>query len=463
MCELRSKWPDMSRHPFELQKGGPQGGFLKKLLLVLALLSAAALVFLGYEQLSAKSSPGPAAIIGFVVLGTFLGLTVLSWLLYDTPHRQTVGGIWIASVTTVVFFLVADAIVGFILIKPLSPALVPDEYRHHKLLPDSYSTIQQKDFSYTQRVNKLGLRGAETTVKKPPGVFRILTLGDSFTMGKGVRDGETYSVFLEEMLNQAPGGSCKWPRFEVLNGGVDSYAPVLSNIELQRDLASLEPDLIIHSLDIGDLVQEAAYRSEAEYAPDGTVLKVPSIGRAVTATDRVRDWIDQHLFFTRALLYYASKHLGGEKVSVRTVATQANRELVAHTLAGDTLPREAQWRDIFASIDSIRTFAAAHRGEYVLGIYPWGHQVNATEWVPGRYAYLSQDDTVSDQSLVTIHKMAAERGIDLADMYPRFRAYAGNEKLYYTYDNHWTPAGQRLMAEGLAEHLRKSRGAAWCE
>lgn len=436
---------------------------MKKLLLFLALLSGAALVFLGYEQLAAKSSMGPAAVIGFVALGTFLAVTVLSWFLHDTRHRRTVGGIWIAGVTTVVFFLLADAIVGYILIKPLSPALVPDEFRHHKLLPDSYSTIQQKDFSYTQRVNKLGLRGAETSVEKPAGVFRILTLGDSFTMGKGVPDGETYSVFLEALLNQAPGGSCKWPTFEVLNGGVDSYAPILSNIELQRDLASLEPDLVIHSLDIGDLVQEAAYRGEAVYAADGAVLKVPSIGRAVSATDRVRDWIDQHLFFTRALLYYASKYLGGDEVTIRTVATQANRELVAHTLVGDVHPRDAQWRDVFASIDSIRAFAATHDGGYVLGIYPWGHQVSATEWVPGRYAYLSKDDRISDHSLATIREMSAERGIDLADMYPRFRAYTGTEKLYFDYDNHWTRAGHRLMAEGLADHLRKRFGAAWCD
>ena len=436
---------------------------MKKLLLVLALLCGAALALLGYEQFTAKSSLGPAAIIGFVFLGTFLALTVFSWVLYDTPHRRTVGGIWIAGVTTVVFFLIADALVGFVLIKPLSPALVPDEFRHHKLLPDSYSTIQQKDFSYTQRVNKFGLRGAEITVEKAPGVIRILTLGDSFTMGKGVPDGETYSVFLEGLLNQPPGGTCRWPKFEVLNGGVDSYAPVLSNLELRRDLAPLKPDLIIHSLDIGDLIQEAAYRSEAVVGPDGEVLKVPSIGRAVSATDRVRDWIDQHLFFTRALLYYASKHLGGDEVTVRTVATQANRELVAHTLAGDTHPRDAQWRDIFASIDSIRTFAAANGGEYVLGIYPWGHQVSPDEWVPGRYAYLSKDDAVSDESLVTIQRMSTERGIDLADMYPRFRAYTGAEKLYFDYDNHFTRAGHRLMAEGLADHLRRRYGAAWCE
>ena len=435
---------------------------MKKLLLVLTLLSAAALVYLGYERLFVQKSFGAAAIIGFVVIGLFLLMTAASWLLYDTRFRGAVGSAWLAGITTVVFYLVADGIVGLVLIKPLSPALVPDEYRHHKLVPDSYSRLEQPDFSYIQRVNKLGLRGRETTVEKPAGVYRILMLGDSFTMGKGVEDEQTFSVLLENLLNTAPGSSCK-KKFEVLNGGVDSYAPVLSNIELRRDLAALQPDLVVHNLDVSDLIQEQAYRHEAVLAADGSVTAVPNEARKASLTDRARDWIDQHLFFTRAMLYYASKSMGGDEISVRTVATQANREIVAHTLASDTQPRDAQWRDIFASIDSIRDFAGKHGSQYVLSVYPWAHEISKTEWIPGRYAYMSQDDVPSDRSLVTIRRMSAERGIQLAEMHPVFRAYIGTEKLYFDHDMHWTPAGQRVMAEGLADYLRKTYTGSWCQ
>jgi len=436
---------------------------MKKLLLVMSLLSGAALAYLGYERLFVEKHFGAAAIIGFVVIGAFLGFALTSWRLYDTRHRATIGGIWLAGATTIVFYLIADGIVGFMLIKPLSPALVPDEFRHHKLVPDSWSQLQQVDFSYTQRVNKLGLRGRETTVKKPANVYRILTLGDSFTMGKGVEENETFSVQLEAMLNGSPGSSCKAKKVEVLNGGVDSYAPILSNVELRRDLAQLEPDLIIHNLDNSDLVQEAAYRHVATFAADGSVLAVPNVGRTASVTDRLHDWITQHLFFTRALLYYASKRFGGNEISVRSVATEANREIVAHTLAGDTTPRDAQWRDIFASIDSIRAFSASKGSEYVLSIYPWGHQVSATEWLPGRYEYLSEGDVPSDRSHDTVRRMAAEHGIELADMFPVFRAYKGKEKLYFDHDAHWTRTGQHLMAEGLADYLGKKFDPHRCE
>jgi hypothetical protein len=57
----------------------------------------------------------------------------------------------------------------------------------------------------------------------------------------------------------------------------------------------------------------------------GYVLIQPLKPDLASVTDRVRDWIDQHLFFKRALLCYVSKHFGGGEISVRSVATQAGR------------------------------------------------------------------------------------------------------------------------------------------
>ena len=435
---------------------------MKKLLLILVLLSAAALLWLGYERLFVEKSFGPAALIGFVAIAGFLALALISLKLCDTRHRGTVGGIWMAAITTVGFYLIADAVVGYVMIVPLNPALVPDLFRHHRLVPDGNFRIQEQEFEYTQHVNKLGLRGAETTLEKPADVYRILMLGDSFTVGRGVRDDETFSVLLQAALNAAPAGECRRKKIEVLNGGTDSYAPILSYIQFRRDLAPLEPDLVVFNLDNGDLVQEAAYRKVATYAADGSVTGVPNVGRNASATDRVRDWIDQHLFFTRALLYHASVHFGGNEINVRNVATHINHELVKNTLAGDDESRDAQWNDVFASIDSMHAAVAAQGGEYVVTMFPWGHQVSDSEWIPGRYDYMSREDVASDLTLDTVRKMAADRNLRLADMYPVFRAYQGTDKLYYSRDNHWTRAGHQVMAEGMANYLRENFSGRWC-
>jgi len=436
---------------------------MKKVLLIMVLLCAVVLAVLGYERLFVQKTFGGAAIFGFVVIGAFMAFALLTLLLYDTRHRSTLGGIWMAGLTTVTFYLIADAVVGWFLIKPLSPALVPDEHLHHRLVPDSYSRLQQPEFSYTQRVNKLGMRGREVAIEKPDGVVRILALGDSFTMGKGVEDHQTFSVVLEGLLNESAADSCKGKVFEVLNGGVDSYAPVLSNIALRRDFANLSSDLILHNLDVSDLVQEAAYRKAAVRDSDGNIVAVPNAGRSASTTDRLHDWINQHLFFTRALLYYTSKAMGADEINVRTVATQVNRELVAHTLANDTTPRDAQWADIFESVGAIRDFAESKGSKYALIVYPWGHEVSDGEWMPGRYVYLNKGDVAGDRGLNVIRRLSAENGITLGEMHPVFRAYDGGKKLYFDQDNHWTVEGQRVMAQGLEDFVRANYWAAWCQ
>src|SRR5262245_5960375 len=51
------------------------------------------------------------------------------------------------------------------------------------------------------RTNAFGLRDRERSVAKPPGVFRILSLGESTTFGDQIDATQTYSYLLEEMLN----------------------------------------------------------------------------------------------------------------------------------------------------------------------------------------------------------------------------------------------------------------------
>ena len=50
-------------------------------------------------------------------------------------------------------------------------------------------------------INSHGLRGPEVTYEKPTDTFRILNLGDSVTMGWGVRVEDTYGQQLESSLN----------------------------------------------------------------------------------------------------------------------------------------------------------------------------------------------------------------------------------------------------------------------
>lgn len=431
----------------------------KALLLALLAVTGGLTLVLAYDQLFVEQSFGPSAVLVVSIVGCLFLALLVTFFLSGTRFRETTVRLWLVAISTTASYFLLDLVSGFFLIQPLSPPLVPDEFRHHKLVPNSHSRIQSRDFSYVQRVNNFGLRGRDVELNKPVGTYRILMLGDSFTMGKGVQDNETFSVLLETSLNRTLAG-CGGNRVEVLNAGVDGYAPILSFIQLTRELQPVMPDLVVLNLDMNDLAGEAAYRRGAVKGPNGEVLAVPLVPGKASPIDRIRSWSERHLFFTRALLFYVNELF--DYRDIRVVVTQANPEVLAHTLSHDTDPREDQWRNLFDSVVKIQTYAEEHGIEFLLTTYPQGHQVNEHEWIPGRYSFVPEGSVVSDRSVDTISQFTAGEGIHFLSLFPDFRAYHGEEALYFPYDGHWTRVGHQVMAGRLEKYMLDRYSGHWC-
>jgi hypothetical protein len=432
---------------------------MRAVTLFLALIASLAFVGFVYQQAVVEGGFGPAATFGTGVLAVVvLTLAVLTYL-SGTRHRELVANLLLACTATVVSYLALDLLAGWLLIVPLSPPLVRDPYLHHALVPNSYAELRQPDFSYIQRVNHLGLRGRETTVEKPAGTKRILMLGDSFTMGKGVEDSQTFSLLVEKNL-QAALASCGGGSVEVLNAGVDSYAPVLSRLQFERKLARLAPDLVVLNFDHSDLIQEAAYRKQAVRDSNGEIVAVPQLARD-SLYEQFLSWTSRHLFLTRALLVYVNRAMGYRELTVRRVVNEASRETFAHTLEGD-VDRTAQWHDVFESIGRIKHLADSIQAEFLLTTYPWAHQLGDVGWASGRDALIKKGERTTDLTQQAIRDRSAALEIDLFEALPVFQTYRGSEPLYFDHDPHWTPLGQRIMAEGLSRYIAEHQLRRWC-
>ena len=97
--------------------------------------------------------------------------------------------------------------------------------------------------------NSAGFRGPDFEIPKPEGVFRIVILGDSVTMGSGVRYKQAYPYLVEEALNARSDGR----RYEVMNFGIDGYAFSTSLAELKATALRYDPDLVVYGFTINDL------------------------------------------------------------------------------------------------------------------------------------------------------------------------------------------------------------------
>jgi len=101
------------------------------------------------------------------------------------------------------------------------------------------------------KINSLGLRDREITKAKPPGTYRIVVLGDSTTLGWGVRFEELYPKILEDHLRSRP-PSQRWTNYQVINTGIGNYNTCQEVASFKERWLALEPDLVLLGWYIND-------------------------------------------------------------------------------------------------------------------------------------------------------------------------------------------------------------------
>lgn len=116
---------------------------------------------------------------------------------------------------------------------PELDGMIPDPHRGHRHAPN---LRDRQLHGSTVSTNSRGMRGTrEFGVPKPPGVVRIVAIGDSFTFGEGVPDDATWPAQLERAM----------PGVEVANLGERAYAHDQMYFALQDEGMRLEPDAVI--------------------------------------------------------------------------------------------------------------------------------------------------------------------------------------------------------------------------
>ena len=149
----------------------------------------------------------------------------------------------IFAVLTPVMLLVAAEVVLRLALPALRTATLPEgRIRQHI---DTIGLRYDADLCWYHQqlpiphlgINEHGFRRLEPmTIAKPHGVTRVITLGDSQTMGAGVKPGQTYSAVAERELGKG---------WEVLNGAVPGYRSLNVFRLLQKEMLRFDPDIVV--------------------------------------------------------------------------------------------------------------------------------------------------------------------------------------------------------------------------
>ncbi|MDX2168155.1 MAG: SGNH/GDSL hydrolase family protein [Deltaproteobacteria bacterium] len=102
--------------------------------------------------------------------------------------------------------------------------------------------------SFHVETNARGYRTPPFELAKPPGVIRVVCLGDSSTFGMNVEADDSYPRRLAALLDERHPG-----RFEVINLGVPGYSSRQGLEQLRREALGLAPDVVTFAFGTNDL------------------------------------------------------------------------------------------------------------------------------------------------------------------------------------------------------------------
>lgn len=156
------------------------------------------------------------------------------------------------------------------------------------------------------RINSLGLRGAELTRFKSPGVLRVLCIGDETTLAEGLNEEECYPGQVAARLRTA--GFV----VELMQLGLPGGCPLTEYVHYRRLLAALRPDVVLVHVDLSDATDDLAARPllHVDAASEPVAVAHPTLDVAASALARYSERF--------AIAAWLERRIGGELVGAQS-------------------------------------------------------------------------------------------------------------------------------------------------
>jgi lysophospholipase L1-like esterase len=282
---------------------------------------------------------------------------------------------------------------------------VPWAYRPNSTLkyvyPDNPRGYFDAENTVYGTINSFGFRGPETTMEPDSGTMRIAFLGDSFTLGVGVRDEHTLPALVEKDLRASE------PHVEVLNFGASGSAPPYQIQLMKERVLDFRPDVVVDVVFLNDA---------------GSIPTMQFISRA---------WYLRRL---RRHSHLANAVIGRLE---RGIVTKHMIEVYEHDFQDDS----EGYRKMKASLSEGARVARENGVQFVIAVYPVLFHVG------------------EDYPFGSIHERIAEfcrsENIPFIDLQPAFAGQRDPDLWVHVSDQHSNEVANELAARRLSGQLNE--------
>lgn len=331
----------------------------------------------------------------------------------------------------------------FLFRRAVPPIYEIDSIRCYRVKANLEYVHHTNEFEIEIYTNSMGFRtGAdhrEILETKGDDVYRILITGPSFAFGWGSNYEEIYSTLIENAL-KIPG-----KRVEVVNLGTPSQGPAQQLCWLKSVGYRYSPDMVLHT-SYGRVVTarsvDCPAKLECPDIRDGQLVSRNLSSQVRAKAILKRFGIVFYGYYAYNMIVRPDPAPDASKALHMAPRSESNSEIGLETIVQSYVDYE----DYVKSVLGPSTIVAF--------LYlPYSYQVH-TEDV-GRFADVhSEDIPIGRRQIAETIQRLKERGVAILDTLPPLLASSEKERLYFWLDIHFTPAGNRIVAQAAVPFIR---------
>ena len=328
--------------------------------------------------------------------------------------------------------------------------------------PGASVVYDRREYHVEYRVNAQGLRGPDRPYAKPPGVARVLALGDSFVEAFMVDEAQTVTARLEARL------AARGCQAEVINGGTVGYSTDQEYLFYRDEGRKYAPDVVlvfVYQNDIPYLAIEEYLgypKPRLDFATDPPSVAnrpvppyEPPPATAPAAPERVPSYV---LEFVKNAL---------ERTSARTYNRLARAGLwepLRQLPMNDEIRlfhvpelghQRAAWSAFTWTLQALNKAVAAGGGRLVVAYVPGRMEVSPRTWELTEARYGMDPKEYDPKAIANrVRYITGRIGIPSVDLTEPLASASGVLKpTYFQTDSHWNARGQDVAGQALAEYL----------
>jgi hypothetical protein len=298
----------------------------------------------------------------------------------------------------------------------------------------------------------------EDVFNKKKDSFRILTLGDSFSVSMSDKK-KNYNNMLQQEFNVRGNGEV-----EVVNAGMEAMGPGYYWHILNKFGDSFKPDVVLVGFFVGNDFEEADF---SVYIGN-FIIEPKDLFERYAKYDQFRHWRLYRLLKNKYARYRdaqlkkeEAKSQPAEQVGTFSQATflEVERKRSWMFDKNNRALLHQQWRECSEVLMKMKDWCDRRKVKLIIAILPEQFQVDQAlrEAVLAKYQHIAEGNLDLSYPDNLIVNFCRTHEIYCLDMLGPFQEQGKTRQLYILRDSHWNEAGNRLAADLIFDYLGKNQ------